>query len=785
MPSLISGYEYDIFISYRQNDNKYDGWVTEFVNNLTKELEANIKDKVSVYFDINPTDGLHETDSVDKSLEGKLKCLIFIPIISRTYCDPKSFAWQHEFCAFKSLSANDKFGTDIKLANGNVASRILPVKIHDLDPEDKALIEKETGGVLRSIEFIYKSAGVNRPLRANEDHPGDNLNKTYYRDQINKVTNAVKDLIAALRRSEQPEEIIVKTDPEKKSATGKNNKAKIIISSIILLVLVTLGIIFLSVFKEPSVQSKKTIAVLPFKWLSNEADKQYIADGMMDAILLHLSKIGDLNVLSRTSVEQYRGTTKTARAIGKELDVEYILEGSFQKHGDDARLIVQLIRTKKEGHLWADEYNSKWSEIFTVQSQVAQTIAKELDAVITPEEKSLIERAPTTSLTAYDLYLKANEYVRNYFNNRYPDQYKKAITLYRACLEVDSSFAKAWSGMAMAYYNRYYFESYFKENFLDSCLILADKALSIDSRLDEAYHIKGLCLTDNGQIDEALFNFDQAIKANPNFSSAYTNKGYILIWIKNDYVRGLENYLSALNLVRGESSPEAYANLARAYHEVGFYDKARDYFQKELDLTKNKVLFFSQMAWLEFSYENYSAALDYNRKAQAIDTAVNIGLNYFFGPGDYKEEAFKNMRSMIARYRKSGSLILQYSHRVGWVYWINGRYKEAEYYFNQQIRYGEESIKLDRTIAQRKAAQYDLAGTYAFLGNKEKAYQYLDEFNTMNFFPKWWISLAKTDPLFDSIRNEDHFRKILQNMIDKNQAEHERVRKWLEENNML
>ncbi len=74
---------------------------------------------------------------------------------------------------------------------------------------------------------------------------------------------------------------------------------------------------------------------------------------------------------------------------------------------------------------------------------------------------------------------------------------------------------------------------------------------------------------------------------------------------------------------------------------------------------------------------------------------------------------------MIARYRKSGSLILQYSHRIGWVYWINARYKEAEYYFNQQIRYGEESIKLDRTIAQRKAAQYDLAGTYAFL-EKEK-----------------------------------------------------------------
>ena len=104
MPSIIEGYSYDIFISYRQNDNKYDGWVTEFVDNLNKELEANIKDKISVYFDINPQDGLLETDSVDKSLEDKLKCLIFIPIISQTYCDSRSFAWQQEFCVFNKLA---------------------------------------------------------------------------------------------------------------------------------------------------------------------------------------------------------------------------------------------------------------------------------------------------------------------------------------------------------------------------------------------------------------------------------------------------------------------------------------------------------------------------------------------------------------------------------------------------------------------------------------------------------------------------------------------------------
>src|SRR6185295_13882736 len=182
MPSILPGFEYDIFISYRHNDNR-SGWVTEFVKALKEELATTIKDPVSVYFDSNPYDGLLETHNVDKSLEGKLKCMIFIPIISQTYCDPKSFAWQNEFCAFNKLSKEDQFGRDVRLGNGNVVSRILPIKIHDLDADDNKLLEMELGGVLSAIEFIFKSAGVNRPLRAAEENAQDNQNKTFYRDQ--------------------------------------------------------------------------------------------------------------------------------------------------------------------------------------------------------------------------------------------------------------------------------------------------------------------------------------------------------------------------------------------------------------------------------------------------------------------------------------------------------------------------------------------------------------------------------------------------------------------------
>ena len=199
MPSIIEGYNYDIFISYRQKDNKHDGWVTEFVNNLKGELESTFKEEVSVYFDINPHDGLLETHDVDASLKEKLKCLIFIPIISRTYCDPKSFAWEHEFKAFAEQAKEDRLGLKIKLSGGNIANRILPVLIHDIDVKDIKECESVLGGYLRGVELIYKSPGVNRPLREYEENSSDNLNHTIYRDQINKVALAIRDIIESLR----------------------------------------------------------------------------------------------------------------------------------------------------------------------------------------------------------------------------------------------------------------------------------------------------------------------------------------------------------------------------------------------------------------------------------------------------------------------------------------------------------------------------------------------------------------------------------------------------------
>jgi class 3 adenylate cyclase len=197
--SIIPEYDYDIHISFRFNDNKYDGWVSELVTKLKQELSATCKDKLSIYFDINPEDEKKKFLQEDGSVSSKIKSLIFIPIISQTYCDVNSLVWKNEFRAFQEGVLTEKMGNTIRLLNDNVASRVIPVKIHDLDMEDIKLLESELSGGLRSIDFIFREDGVNRPLLPIDDEKLGNPNRPMYRNQINKLANAVKEIISGVK----------------------------------------------------------------------------------------------------------------------------------------------------------------------------------------------------------------------------------------------------------------------------------------------------------------------------------------------------------------------------------------------------------------------------------------------------------------------------------------------------------------------------------------------------------------------------------------------------------
>ena len=806
MGSLIPGYEYDIFISYRQKDNKHDGWVTEFVNQLKGELESTFKEDISVYFDINPHDGLLETHDVDASLKDKLKCLVFIPIISRTYCDPKSFAWEHEFKSFIEQASKDQFGLKVKLPNGNVSSRVLPIQIHDLYPEDKATIETELGGVLRAIEFIYKEPGVNRPLTAADDKE-TNLNKTKYRNQINKAAIAIEELIHGIR--------ILKTAPAgnnfqfdhqvpdvKEGSKIKSKDEKLgfkrklkrwIVSG--LLVTLTIAITF-GIFKiiEKSklandiANLEKSIAVLPFVNDSPDKDNEYFCNGMMDEILNNLQKIKDFRVLSRTSTEQYRGTSRpTIPKIAKALDVNYIVEGSVQKYGNTFRLRVQLIAATNEKHLWGESFEQEINltkDIFKIQTKIAQTIAAELKANITPEEKQLIDETPTGNLDAYIFYQRGQEELRKYLlHNEDKSALRRAEEFYHQALIYDRAYAQAFTGLARVYWTKHFNEEYFSESGLDSVLILLNKALSFDNKLAEAYILKARYFFYKSDIENALIENEKAISINPNSWEAYNQKGNFYYY--SDHIKYIENLQKAASLNHGPEFANLLMSISDAYWRVGFNDESEYYLIQALNLGRDSSRYYEYIAAYEFDKGNIEKGIELSLKAYLLDTTRYFILNESVAfrlaiIGRY-EESLKYYKKYLNKAEENNHLDLNYQLRIGYAFWVNGYKKEAAYYFNKQIEYCKNAIKLDRNYAKNYLAYYDLAAVYAFLGEKDKSYENLKKISQIKIVQSWLIFLINNDPLFNTIRNEPDFQNIVNIVEAKYQSEHERVRKWLED----
>lgn len=603
MASVIRGYEYDVFISYRQNDNKYDGWVTAFVHNLTIELEATIKEKVSVYFDIDPRDGLLETHTVDRSLEEKLKCLIFIPIISKTYCDKTAFAWQNEFCAFNRMVAEDRFGRDIRLSKGNFASRILPVRIHELDPDDMSLIENELGSSLRSIDFIYKSTGVNRPLRANEDHPQNNLNNTYYRDQINKVANSIAEILFVLKQNptgeaekethdraekieESRKEVTIRKDT--KTSFTPRNKLWIALFAVLVVLTVVFKLIFPSGFTKAVSEDQEpagkriSVTIMPFNNLTNDPELDYLSVGVQDWVVYCLSfypeefnvrpfelvrdvirneKLSDLS-----SITPYTGSS-----ISRRLDAEVFLIGNIFKMGDIIRLNAQLISSDSEeiiGTFQEEGFAEKI--IYTIDSLSTRVrdylLISKLNKEIPQTEVTSTHRLHyiTNSPEAYRYHILAKEALYNL-------DYDVAFRLDSMAVAIDSNFVDAIITLCWANYNMgKYTEA---KRWLQNALQKRDK-LPLVQQITLDYHYASLYQTPEEQIK--YLDQLQKIEDNNPYHSLSLGYTYIYIHKYDEAIPVLEKAHEMLKKLGTEPNDLFYYHyLLKAYKATGQHRKER------------------------------------------------------------------------------------------------------------------------------------------------------------------------------------------------------------------
>lgn len=616
MASLIPGYEYDIFISYRQKDNKGDRWVSEFVETLKTELESTFKEEINIYFDINPNDGLLETHDVDASLKDKLKCLVFIPIISRTYCDPKSFAWEHEFRAFVEQASHDQFGLKIKLPNGNVASRVLPIQIHDLKPEDKVLVEKELGGFLRAVEFIYREPGVNRPLKSDDDDR-INLNKTKYRNQINKTANAIDEIINSLESSQSPflnekpqaDKKITparkegRTDTEDKSV--KLSRRKLLSGVAILAVLIVSAIlVYPKLFKQDTLEKLRSsgerisVAVMPFQNMTNDTTWNIWQDGIQANLITSLSNYSeDLIIRQAESVNsliQSKGltnyasiTSSVASSISQKLDANIFIYGSINKADATIRLNAQFINSKTKEIIKSVQIDGTAEKILNMIDSLS-VIAKDFLIISALKKEVSLQMQPlasTDSPGAYRYFIYGND---AFFTK---GDFSTAIKLYSQAVAIDSNFVWATLMISFAYMHqglyeesrKWAFKAYEKRDQLPmiqkiwtnyvyssfnetphDALKYSKQLLEIDNQSPIAYFEVGACYKDLHQYDKAIPEFENALELYKKWNSKP-------IWVSN------------------------YAELGGAYHRTGQCRKEKKLYKKaEKDFPNNVELIYKQ-----------------------------------------------------------------------------------------------------------------------------------------------------------------------------------------------
>jgi adenylate cyclase len=255
-------------------------------------------------------------------------------------------------------------------------------------------------------------------------------------------------------------------------------------------------------------QDKPSIAVLPFANMSGEPEQEYFSDGITEDIITDLSKISGLGVTARNTSFQFKGKNVDVPQVARQLKVSHILEGSVRRAGGRVRITAQLIDGASGEHVWADRYDRDISDIFALQDEISSTIVKVLKVKLLPGERAEIERHPTTDPDAYKLFLMAR-----HFSVKGSLRHQKVIErLCRRALEIDGNYAAAWALLAVALSNRRLIGGEPSEGGMEA----AERAISLDPNLADAYAAKGRILSDRGLYAEAVGQLEIALRLDPD-----------------------------------------------------------------------------------------------------------------------------------------------------------------------------------------------------------------------------------------------------------------------------
>ena len=355
--------------------------------------------------------------------------------------------------------------------------------------------------------------------------------------------------------------------------------------AVALLVLAAIIAAFVLLLRRPARSAlaivEKSIAVLPFENLSDDKDNAYFADGIQDEILTRLSKIADLKVISRTSTQHYKSAPENLSEIARQLGVAHILEGSVQKSGDAVRVNVQLIKAANDSHLWADTFDRKLTDIFSVESEVAKAIADQLRAKLTGQEEQVIAAKPTDNPEAYDAYLRGLAYTLK----TYPTSANVlgAQKYLREAVRLDPKFALGWA-----------------------LLSYVDARGYITQSVQPTVALR----------EEARQAAETALTLQPNLGEAVLAKGAYHYWILKDYDTAVRYFEQARQLLPNSSRiPELLAYVAR---RRGQWDRSKAYFNEAERLDPRNVNLLTQQATTDIALRRFPEAL------RKLDQVLNI-----------------------------------------------------------------------------------------------------------------------------------------------------------------